>query len=329
MAKQSVTIRQFDEESMRKLARTADEVALLRREIRSLRSRAGFSYPNTARVGIAYGSLTALSGTTPGSGDVKFYELEETDPSLGNLDELPTTVYNIGSQSIAEGAKIICWLDLSGKYNDDASPVWVTRGESGSTSGYAQLITSDPIRSDAASTVFDEWEQGESSGGATLFEFVDDDDTADNRKTGIKVLQDGMYLVGWNATIEITTSSGGTLVVSGSPGQNLCTDIIIEQVGLTASLNDDAVTAKVDPIRDIVGDGTHPGHAEVILSAWRICGTSIHGHGNHCSPATLQADDTIRLWCRPVTTTMGRLVLTVDLWVQYIGPVDYTNTGTA
>lgn len=325
----SVNIRQFDDESMRKLARMADEVAYLRRQILSLRPRGGFSYPNTCRVGIAYGTLTALSGTTPGSGDVKFYELEETDPSLGNLDELPTTVYNIGSQSIAEGEKVICWLDLSGKYNDDASPVWVTRGESGNTSGYAQLITSDVLDSNSRSVVFEEWDQAESESVATLFEFVDDDDTVDDRKTGIKVLQDGMYLVAWNAKTDITTSTGSTLVVSGSPGQNLCDDIAIERISLTASINDDAVAPQADPIRDQVGDGTHPGHASVTLTAWNICGKAIPGQGWHHSPVVLQADDIIRLWYTPLDSAPGRLVLTCDLWVQYLGQAGYENAGAA
>jgi hypothetical protein len=85
---------------------------------------------NFTRVGVAYGAVPARSGTTPGRGECKFYRLNTTTFVLGDLDELPTTVYNYGSAEIADGEYLIAWLDQSGKFLDGGRTIgeatWAT-----------------------------------------------------------------------------------------------------------------------------------------------------------------------------------------------------------
>ncbi len=290
---------------------------------------------NVNRVARAYGSVAGRSGTTPGRGEMKFLRISTDDHTLGDVDELPTTVYNLGTSAIADGDYLIAHLDLSGKFVDEGrtigQAVWITgEGAGGGPSGYAQLITSDSLGADDRSVVFEEWEHEEESTPATLFELVDANDLAapDGRKQGIKILTPGMYLIGFNATLENTTS-GYTALVVPSLGYDLCADFSIQQIDIGLTLNDDAVdTSPADPLRDIIGTGANPGHYPIRMSALKFCGKGIHANAHHSSPAVLAADDVVRLFVDNVTGG-GSLVLTCDIWAQYIGPDPaYDGTGS-
>lgn len=208
----TVNIRQFDDESMRKLARMADEVAYLRRQILSLRARGGFSYPNTCRIGVAYGAIGARSGTTPGRGEVKFYELNTTTYELGNLDELPTTVYNYGLATIADGEYLIAWLDLSGHESDG----------SGDTSWSTGSIVDDDESARYLTQVCKDTDQTISTDAETVVIFQDAinlrtsdqeswDETADGVADGIALKQVGWYRISYKVSWEgPTTSPGGS-----------------------------------------------------------------------------------------------------------------------
>lgn len=174
---------------------------------------------NTTRVGIAYGSIAARSGTTPGRGEVKFYRLDTTTYTLGDLDELPTTVYNYGLATIADGEYMLAWLDLSGKFDDGGRTIgeatWSTGSlidESGGSIRYLTQVCKDT-------------DQTVTTGAPAIILFQDStnllttyqeswDDTGDGVADGIVLKQIGWYRIGYAMSWEgQTTSAGGSGLV--------------------------------------------------------------------------------------------------------------------
>lgn len=174
---------------------------------------------NTTRVGIAYGSISARSGTTPGRGYVKFYRLDTTTYTLGDLDELPTTVYNYGLATIADGEYMLAWLDLSGTFDDGGRTIgeatWATGSLVDDTGNSARYMTQ--VCKDADQTV--------TTGALTVILFQDStnlkiadqeswDDTGDGVADGIVLHQVGWYRIGYAVSWEgPATSVGGSGVV--------------------------------------------------------------------------------------------------------------------
>lgn len=317
---------QLTDEAVRKVARTVRRVLGDPRRGAGLGPNNFVAIPPPARTGKVYGVVPAATPDAPGVGELKLDKIDQTGKVFTDPDQLPEPVYNLSSQPIADGTRVIVhWdqvqLQTAAGENIPASGWLTTHASGGGTAGYAQLMMSDPANSIAHSLLFDAWDHAEQDSPATLFELVAANvlDTPDTRKQGIKILTPGMYLVGFNATLDILTSSGTDLTVNAL-GDNLCEKIPQDQISLVLTINDGEVLAQAHPVEDIIGNGSPAGHEPVKLLARQICNFSEQGHGWHSSPVVLAADDVIRLFYEAVSATSGRSTLTADMWVVYLGP---------
>lgn len=121
-------IRQWSMAAERRIANAVREIEALRREIRGQRRGGGVTYPNFNRVAKVYGgSVAAGTESAPTAGELKFVRVDTDVPNYSDLDDTPTTFYNVGP-ALDEDDIVIANLDIWGKYSDGSKAVWLVGG---------------------------------------------------------------------------------------------------------------------------------------------------------------------------------------------------------